>query len=210
MEFVYVVKREELFNPHEPVPQGFMPLGEFEMAHVSDKILRNGFFVERVHAEKDPSLKQVIPYVVLRRRDEVFLMKRLPKGGESRLHGKMSVGVGGHINPCDDEDGRTELLIGALSRELSEEVEIDWADITVLPVPLGLINDDSDEVGSIHVALALSLYVPDTKVRETDQLDGEWVSLPVLAATLEKFPEGFESWSKLVLEHLLEPCEVTA
>ena len=46
------------------------------------------------------------------------------EGREKRLHGLLSTGVGGHINPVD-EAGRGEVLMRGLRREVSEEVEIE-------------------------------------------------------------------------------------
>ena len=56
----------------------------------------------RPEMEEDPSYRQIIPYVVLTRGDEVLVLRRLKKGGEKRLHGLLSIGVGGHINPVDE------------------------------------------------------------------------------------------------------------
>ncbi|MEG1686418.1 MAG: hypothetical protein RR276_00900, partial [Angelakisella sp.] len=56
-------------------------------------------FIPRPEAENDPTRKQIIPYVVLCRGSEVFATRRLNKGGEARLHGLLSLGIGGHINP---------------------------------------------------------------------------------------------------------------
>ena len=65
-------------------------------------------FMPRDEAEQRPDYKQIIPYVILRRGDEVFVTRRLSKGGEARLHGKISIGIGGHaptmLTPLEQKD----------------------------------------------------------------------------------------------------------
>src|SRR3990172_2372732 len=62
---------------------------------------REGRFVPRPAAEEDRSLKQVIPYLVLRDGERYFLMRRTRAGGDARLHDRCSIGVGGPLNPSD-------------------------------------------------------------------------------------------------------------
>jgi predicted NUDIX family phosphoesterase len=100
MEFVYVVPRSELFR--EFYPQGLVPFGpERSRGDFETCLAVHGFYVERARAEREPAWKQVIPYAVVVRGSEVLLMKRLRKGGEGRLFDKLSIGVGGHLNPVD-------------------------------------------------------------------------------------------------------------
>lgn len=51
--------------------------------------------MRRGDAEEDPRFKQPIPYVVIKREDEVFLYERLAGGGESRLHNKLAFQIDG-------------------------------------------------------------------------------------------------------------------
>ena len=57
-------------------------------------------FLPRSAAERDPDFKQLIPYAALRHRDKVFAYRR-GGGAETRLHGRWSIGIGGHVNPAD-------------------------------------------------------------------------------------------------------------
>ncbi len=209
MEFVYVVKRSDLFPRR--YPHGLELLDTSAMAGVVKRIRKYGFFVERRHAELDSSLKQVIPYCVMLRGDEIFLMRRLAAGGEARLHGKRSVGVGGHINPVDersdggadgaDREGPADDVIAeGLRREIAEElyVEGDWR-----ARPVGLLNDDSTDVGSVHVGLvAIVSASGEVSVRETDVLEGAFVSIAALRQMLADERDTFETWSALVLDQL--------
>jgi predicted NUDIX family phosphoesterase len=155
-------------------------------------IAERHLFLPRPEAEQDPSHKQIIPYVTLRRGSEVFLLRRLKKGGETRLHGLLSIGAGGHI---DANDAGGDALREGLRRELEEELSIvDPGE----PTLVGIINDDTNSVGSVHLGLFFTLEVADAAVRETEKLSGEWLpaeSLPALA-------EQMESWSQIALEAL--------
>ena len=109
------------------VPRGHLPdaaswhglrtggLGEFAAL-----VAREGRFVPRSEAEVDPRLKQIIPYLVLRDGERCFLMRRTKAGGDARLHDRYSIGVGGHLNPGDQD------LEGGLRREWREELVADF------------------------------------------------------------------------------------
>lgn len=221
MEFVYVVPRRELFP--ERYPQGFYGLGseareapvdglEFlDEARFRAAVRRHGFFVERDHAEGNPELKQVIPYTLIQRGEEILLLKRLSRGGESRLHDKLTIGVGGHINPVDAEGGESGNTPGATSatridpipaathRELGEELFIE-GDLELRPV--GIVNDDSNAVGAVHVGLVQVARVEgDVRIRETDVLEGGFVTPERLCAELAQ-GANFETWSARIVEHL--------
>src|SRR5207248_1647892 len=115
-----------------------------------DAILAPGqaIFIERQIAEHDESYKQLIPYVVLRCQGLIFTYARGHSSREARLHGRLSIGLGGHIVESDATSQITrDMYCRAASREVSEEVEIGapYSERIV-----ALINDDSDEVGRVH------------------------------------------------------------
>ncbi len=197
MEFVYVVRRYDLFDLS--FPHGFRRPWEVPLATWLERIRARGFFVERRHAEKDSALKQIIPYCVLLRDGEVFLLRRRPKGGESRLFHKLSIGVGGHINPVDDVD---DILASGLRREIDEEIEVA---VGYEAEPLGVINDESEEVGSVHFGLVYGVRpCGEVRIRETEQLTGEWTGRAAVLDRLRAERGAFESWSALILDRLAE------
>ena len=205
MEFVFVVPRSDLFR--DCYPQGLIPFGpECSLAAVEASVARHGFFVQRTHAELNPNLKQVIPYTVVVRDGDVFMMRRLSKGGEARLANKLSIGVGGHINPEDAQavagpDGilTQSPIDNGSRREIAEEVYITGR--TRL-ARVGLLNDDSNPVGAVHVGLVqLMLVEGDVRVREEDLLEGRFVS-PEELVRLSDQGANFESWSKILVERL--------
>ena len=152
---------------------------------------RDGRYEPRRLMERDPTFKQVIPYVVLRDGARYFLMQRTSAGGDSRLHGRYSIGVGGHLNPGDGG------LLGGLQREWHEELVADFVPEFRL---VALLNDDTSDVGAVHLG---AVYVADAggrpvAIRETDRLTGAFVDPVAVAAVADRL----ETWSRLVFEFL--------
>lgn len=157
------------------------------------RIAAHGTYRPRGQCEGDPAWKQVIPYVVVRDRGSVFLMKRTRAGTDARLHERWSIGVGGHVNP---EDGD---LAGGLAREWAEELVADW---TPEPQLVGLLNDDTDPVGAVHVGIVYRVEAAGRalRVRETHKLEGAFVA-PIECLRVY---DRMETWSSLVYDHLFE------
>ncbi len=154
-----------------------------------------GSFRDRPSAEEDSEWKQVIPYVCILHGDQVLVLQRLKTQGEKRLHGKRSIGVGGHINP--ESPGDDPLLFRGLRRELSEEIGLspEIQDCQFL----GWINDDETAVGQVHLGMAVAVRVSERpKIVETDRMVGDWLSYQELNAA----DEQWESWSSLLVEQL--------
>src|SRR4051794_32977075 len=72
-----------------------------DLAPCLELFAHEGHFRRRDEAETDPEWKQVIPYLVLRDRGSLFLMRRTRAGSDARLHERYSIGIGGHVNPAD-------------------------------------------------------------------------------------------------------------
>lgn len=161
-----------------------------------DAILDGHFFLDRPTAEVSPQYKQIIPYVLIRHDDSYYLLQRTRKQTEARLHHKLSLGVGGHINP-DTPPDLLDGLIHGLMKELEEEVHVagDY-DLTFV----GILNDDTTEVGSVHLGAVYVLDAHDANVtvRETEKMTGRWVPL----AELSSLREQMETWSQIVYDEL--------
>jgi predicted NUDIX family phosphoesterase len=186
-ELVYVVPRRALFDG--PAWRGVEP-GEGPAAVA--RIERQGTYVPRSKAELDPSLKQIIPYLVLRDGERLFLMRRTRAGGDARLHDLYSIGVGGHLNPGDGS------VLAGLRREWQEEIEAEFVPAFAY---LGLLNDDTVEVGSVHLGV---VYVADAAgravaIRETDKLRGSFETVAAVRAAYRQM----ETWSQLVFDALV-------
>lgn len=154
-----------------------------------DIISAAGEFRPRPEAEGDPSWKQIIPYLLLRDRGRIFLMRRTTAGGDARLHERWSIGVGGHLGPEDDS------IEAGLMREFREELVADWVPE---PRPLGLLNDDSTPVGQVHLGVVFEAESAGraVSVRETDKLSGTFVE----PAEVMRGYEHLESWSQLLFD----------
>jgi predicted NUDIX family phosphoesterase len=189
-----------LVLPRDRVPGGTDFVGirtadEHVMQGLRQAISAHGHYMERPLAEADPRFKQLIPYVVVRDGPRVYLMERTIAGGDARLHGKASIGVGGHLNPVDD--GADPLTAG-LQREWSEELIADWEPEFRL---VGLLNDDSNPVGSVHLGVVFEVQTAGRRiaVRERDKLTGRFAAI----AEVRDAWDRMESWSQLVAERLL-------
>jgi predicted NUDIX family phosphoesterase len=132
--------------PRTAIPGGLDWRGVVERPFepVLAAIEASGEFRPRDEVEQDATWKQVIPYLVLRDGDRLFLMKRTKAGADERLHERYSIGIGGHVNPADGT------VVGGLVREWSEEIA---ADFTPDFAPVGLLNDDANSVGAVHLGL---------------------------------------------------------
>jgi predicted NUDIX family phosphoesterase len=156
----------------------------------------------RASVEDDPSFKQLIPYCVLAWRDaggehRYFAYTRGGGQSEARLRAKRSLGIGGHIASCDGAHGDDTSYEAGMRRELAEEVAIGggWTARCV-----GLINDDSNAVGSVHLGIVhvLELERPDVAAREQEIVECGFEPLETLLADRERF----ETWSQITLDAL--------
>lgn len=173
--------------------QGFAP----DVDRYLDALLAPGraAFRPRREVEDDPSFKQLISYVVFRAGDLVFTYARGRGGTEARLHALRSLGVGGHVAE-EDAEGRADRRAyeAALRRELAEEVVL-GAHGRLATV--GLINDDSNPVGRVHLGVVhlYELDHPAVAPREAALADPRWAT----TADLIAHPERFETWSQIVI-----------
>jgi predicted NUDIX family phosphoesterase len=162
-------------------------------------ILPNGSFRSRALVEEDPSFKQIIPYVVIRHADRFLLTRRTNRQTESRLHGKYSIGIGGHINDEEKFTGDQNVIEAGLERELDEEIHLLGRRQSLNLV--GIISDDSTPVGQVHLGLVFLLETDsaDFTVNEADLMTAEWATVE----SLEKCFEKMESWSQIVFREII-------
>ena len=159
----------------------------------------NNHFMPRAQAETNPDFKQIIPYVVITDGKSVLHYVRGKKAGEQRLVAKGSIGIGGHVN---DED-HTLFAFGAqafkeaVQREVCEEVSIQG---TFEARPVGLINDDSTEVGRVHFGVVHLLMCATDKVKKNEQVITQLEFIPL--EELQQKREHMETWSQLCLDNL--------
>jgi predicted NUDIX family phosphoesterase len=209
-EIILVVNRKKLFEDESLTFQGSTSdkeLVEKIMLNIDKhyKAMRRGGTSETdvpktKNAELNFDYVQPIPYIVIKRGNLFYATQRLQGGGESRLHGKIAMGAGGHMNPLSENmiESFNKVLTVNTERELEEELEITGKyELKIV----GLINDDSDDVNRVHIGILGFLELEEdgeVEVKETEQLAGKWCSLEQLRtpATYARL----ENWGKIVVD----------
>ena len=197
-EQIIVVSRELLFDNEKNAFNGFLSKNDVQGEEIFNTF-KNYEVKRRGDMEEDPSYKQLISYCLLENEnDEILVYQRLSGGGEERLHGQSSVGVGGHMNNVVGADSINEVLRVNAQRELNEEVGLS-EDRSQNMEYIGFINDDTNAVGKVHIGVVFKIKVKssDVEVRETDTLKINWVSQNEINDL-----NRFESWSALILKDL--------
>lgn len=158
------------------------------------------FFMDRAAAEEDPSHKQIIPYCVFRCGDRILHYTRGKSGGESRLHAKISVGVGGHVNPVDMDGGKTgpDAYHAAVTREIEEELDLPEEHSHQI---IALLNDESNAVGQVHLGI---VHLVDLKSDAVSSREDALSDLGFTALEELNGPayERLETWSQFCVRHL--------
>ncbi len=167
-----------------------------------DRLLdpENHFFMNREEAEADPTHKQLIPYCLIRCGSSILNYTRGKSGGEDRLHAKLSVGVGGHINPVDTGNGRTgkDAYFAAVERELHEELVFDTAHTNRIAA---LLNDDSNEVGRVHLGVVHVIELENTRVHAREDALANLTFSELVQLQGQLFP-NLDRWSKHVIRDI--------
>jgi len=159
-------------------------------------ITTHGEFHPRSLMEENPRYKQIIPYIIAQHQNSLFLMQRKKTASEKRLPGKYSLGIGGHIKAQDLGD--TKDIFTWARREFEEEVAYEG---TINIAPLGLINDDSNDVGRVHIGLVLLLTTDTTNISVKSELAHG--ALTHIDQCLDYVPY-MEPWSQIALMHLVK------
>lgn len=178
---------------------------------IEGQILDAHSFREREEAETNFDFKQVIPYIVVTNdgfydaakqritpSDTLYLVsQRTSQQQEKRLHNKFSLGQGGHINELDFAGGGSPIANG-LRREIEEEFKLH----TILDfAPIGIINDNSNDVGKVHLGLIYQLRTGNLafEVAEKGKHTAGWQGKEGLETLYDKM----ENWSKIVMDHVI-------
>src|SRR3989344_4304706 len=199
-EQVLVVKAASIFAHHH-----WLGMEEEKMAELYALVLQEAFYVDRDQAEGNPSYQQIIPYLLFRVGERYFVTERLPKSGEPRLHGEIAMGLGGHINPCDQE-GADDLIMAAAKREFKEEVNY-RGNLKQFRL-LAILIDESSPVNQDHLGFVYLLEgdSEDIQIAEVDKLRGFFVTLAEMAA----YQSRFEVWSRHVFKFIQHHAVTTA
>lgn len=200
MEHVLAIENDRIARSDESI----IPAGDKRLTDIISDLFKPSdlFFLPRARAEVDTRFRQIIPYIIVRCEDRYLCYTRTDKGSESRLHHRRSLGWGGHVNLGDIRltNGKLDVertLLACSERELAEELKI----TSVLDTQyLGLIVDDDNPVGRVHVACVQVWSIGDTSSIVADQTSKQlaWQT----RAELSVADGDWESWSALSLELL--------
>ena len=159
---------------------------------VPKKIARGGLYMRRSDAEYNMSVVQPIPYILVVNSDEdkIYVTKRI--AGEERLKDSLSLGCGGHVNPCD---AGANLLINAALREMNEELELEL--INKLKI-IGTVRDLRSPTAE-HLGVVMIAKSDNVSIKESKNLEGQWMSFLDLVANYSKF----ESWARILIDEML-------
>src|SRR3990167_7079716 len=201
-EKVIVVKRSDLF--FENVWHGIETENlEKYLAIIAQKHK----FLPRSEVESDPNWQQIIPYLIFETKGKIFLMRRKGDHTDRRLADKYSIGVGGHINEQDIKSTKSmkstrgtkgnELIFNWAKREFEEEIKYDGQYEANF---LGLLNDDSNDVGRVHIGLVVKLIGDSPKIAVRDEhKSGKLVGV----GGAGKYYGKMETWSQIVYDFLV-------
>ena len=177
----------------------------FDVERYLRKIFIQGtpYFMPRSQAEVDPAYKQIIPYVIMTYDGRYLSYIRGRRAGESRLTGLRSIGIGGHINPGDDmplfNTDFYETYLAAVEREVAEEVSVEASHTDSV---VALLNDESNEVGSVHLGIVHYWILDAPNVNKREQMITQMAFMT--PAELQKVRDAMETWSGLCLDRLGE------
>ncbi len=161
-------------------------------------------FLSRSQVEKDPSYKQLIPYVIMSNDGKYLSYVRGKRAGEARLLNLRSIGIGGHINPIDADNSSLfaylyENYLTAVEREVAEEVSVEANHTDSI---VGLLNDDSNEVGSVHLGIVHLWVLDSAQVSKREQMITQMAFMSL--GELQQLRDTLETWSQLCLGKLGE------
>ncbi len=160
-------------------------------------------FMPRSQVEENPAYKQLIPYVLMSYQDKYLSYIRGRRAGEARLVGNRSIGIGGHINPADDmplfNTDFYETYLAAVEREVAEEVSVETSHTDSI---VALLNDESNEVGSVHLGIVHHWILNAPKVSKREQMITQMAFMT--PAELHEVRDTLETWSGLCLSRLAE------
>ncbi len=188
-EEILVLKRS-LFFEHKKPWDGILAQTQQDL----DLITNHVSFMPRCHAETDIQYKQIIPYMLFLFEKKLFVMQRKKTASEQRLAGKFSLGIGGHIR---QEDIQNANIIDWADREFQEEVTYHGSKTVEI---IGLLNDDSNDVGKVHLGIIMLIQANSDQISINDEHKSGTLLNHDECLALRPY---MESWSQMCLDFLI-------
>ena len=177
---------------------------QFDVDNYLGRIFAPGVlrFIPRSQAEPNPAYKQLIPYVIMAHDGKYLTYVRGKRAGETRLLGNRSIGIGGHINPVDNDAPLFDMdfqnaYFAAVEREVAEEVSVKTAHTDRI---VALLNDESNDVGSVHLGIVHCWTLDSADVTKREQMITQMAFMT--PAELHQVRDTMETWSQLCLDSL--------
>ena len=173
----------------------------FEPEKYLKAILSRGsnFFIPRSDAESNPAYKQIIPYALVAFENTILHYVRGKKAGEQRLIAKGSIGIGGHMNEIDESlfAMDEQAYRAGVEREVNEEIKIDTPFEDQI---IALLNDDSTEVGRVHLGIVHIFKLKEPKVQKREAMITGLTFLTKEELLARR--ETMETWSQICVDSL--------
>jgi predicted NUDIX family phosphoesterase len=174
----------------------------FDVERYRERIFVPGVprFMPRSQAEHNPSFKQIIPYVIMAHEGKFLSYVRGQRAGEKRLVAKRSIGIGGHINPVDADNSTLfaylyDNYLKAVDREVAEEVTVQTGHTNDI---VALLNDDSNEVGQVHLGIVHFWELDEPNVDKKEQMITQMSFMT--PEELLQVRDSLETWSQKCLD----------
>jgi predicted NUDIX family phosphoesterase len=190
--------------------QGLQDLKHSQLSALVDPSLIS--YVPRIRAETLDDQKQVLTYVLVRYKNKVLSFRRGSYNNTAAfLRGSRCIGFGGHVTEHDhtlfshEDLGIKSSALRELAEELGHDISGQVSDGRLNY--LGVINDDSSDVGRRHVAVVFEYKVRDwdawsfPRRGEASINQLEWIDTKRDEIDLNQF----EYWSQLCWRAFFRP-----
>ena len=205
---IVVIEKQILFRNFTEYFNGFVSeIGFYGIDDCHEARVRNTMLMEKDKSETSSTHKQIIPYILVCCPDENKLMtyRRALSGGDARLRGLLSIGVGGHIEKTDIDASLTDTNIKCVTRELREEIGLEGmseGEIEDQLIHAGYVNEDETPVGKVHFGLVYVLNISKDIMDNGIRINDEETLHEVQFITFEELkaidPTNMEFWTRLV------------
>ena len=161
------------------------------------------YICQREMLEKNLSYRQIIPYATVQHDGKLLAYRRTTKAGEARLHGKVSVGFGGHIDLVDVVHTNSVIdleatIAGCCARELAEELVFEGSQPPAKFSGALILLDDTP-TDAVHVGAVFVIEAENSNVRSAEEeieVIGWFTPDEILAI------DNLENWTRVLAEQL--------
>ena len=169
-----------------------------------DRWFTLGYWRDHLISLTHDNFLEIIPYVMLTYEGAIFTYKRGQDAVEPDLRQRYSIGIGGHIEPKDNEWMKhpSDIFWNCLRREIREEIGLVVQKSDILP--FAFIYDQSTAINSRHLAIVCQLEVENSLfplLTETEEVtDQSWENIEDLTGPF--WYDQLEPWSRIICDHL--------